>query len=172
MKFCKYCGNRIDENAIFCPSCGARVSGDNPHVNHNPFNNMYGPNGYAPAYDTKGSLLIAIVSFLCWEAGLIIWFLWRYTHPGKARSALKGTLANVCVGMPVLGLILWLVLREEEARKDYAKVCGIAAIVGGAIYALTIVLAVVLTVTGVIDAGFYSSFPFDEMMAFILGSVR
>ena len=63
MKFCKYCGGSIDDNAIFCPNCGARVSGDNPNVNSNPFD-RYNP-GNTVAYDTQGSLLIAIVSFLC-----------------------------------------------------------------------------------------------------------
>lgn len=168
MKYCRNCGNSIDENAIFCPSCGTRVSGDNPKVNTNPFD-RYNPGYTTGYYDTTGSTLIAVVSFLCWEAGLIIWLLWRYSHPGKARSAAKGALANVCVGMPVLGFVLWLVFREDFARKDYAKVCGICAIVGGAVNLLVVIVVIVLHVTGAVDAGFYTSFPFGDMAAVALG---
>ncbi len=167
MKYCRYCGNSIDENAIFCPSCGARVSGDNPRVNNNPFN-MYNP-GHTVSYDTEGSKLIAIVSFLCWEAGLVIWFLWRYSHPGKARSAAKGALANVCLGMPILGFVLWIILREEETRRDYAKVCGISAIVGASFYVLCIVLMTVLKIIGI---DFITSIPLDGMAATILSLIR
>lgn len=170
MKFCKYCGNRIDENAIFCPSCGARVSGDNPRVNYNPFD-RYNP-GNTVSYDNEGSKLVAFISFLCWEAGLVIWFLWRYTHPGKARSAIKGALANLSVGMPILGAALWLIFKDDASRRDLAKVCGISAIVGGSISALAFIVTLVLSLTGVIDSGYFTSLPLDGMAASILGFIR
>lgn len=168
MKFCKYCGGSIDDNAIFCSNCGARVSGDNPNVNRNPFD-RYNP-GNTVSYDTQGSMLVAIVSFLCWEAGLIIWLLWRYSHPGKARSAAKGALCSVSLSMPILGAVLWLVLREDADKRDYAKVCGIAAIVGAAFTVLSIVLVIALKLAGVV---FFTSLPpFDGMAAFILSLLR
>ena len=168
MKFCKYCGGSIDDNAIFCPNCGARVSGDNPNVNSNPFD-RYNP-GNTVAYDTQGSLLIAIVSFLCWEAGLIIWLLWRYSHPGKARSAAKGALCSVCLSMSILGAVLWLVLREDADKRDYAKVCGIAAIIGASFSVLSIILIIVLKLAGVV---FFTSIPpLDGMAAFVLSLIR
>ena len=167
MKFCKYCGNSIDENAIFCPSCGARVNGDNPRVNNNPFN-MYTP-GRSVSYDTEGSKLIAFVSFLCWEAGLVIWFLWRYSHPGKARSAAKGALANVCLGMPILGLVLWLVLREDEGKREYARVCGVSAIIGAIAVGLGAVLLAVMKLAGM---ELFTTLPLDGMAAFITNLIR
>ena len=167
MKFCRYCGNSIDENAIFCPSCGARVSGDNPRVNNNPFN-MYNP-GHTVSYDNEGSKLIAFISFLCWEAGLVIWFLWRYSHPGKARSAAKGALANACFGMPVLGFVLWLILREDVTKREYAKVCGVAAIVGASFYALSIVCLIVLKIIGI---ELFTTLPLDGMAATVLSIIR
>ncbi len=165
MKFCKYCGNSIDENAIFCPNCGARVSGDGPRTNTGAFGG-YDPYGYsAPAYDMQGSMLVTIISFLFWEVGLIIWFFWRMSRPGKARSAAKGALANVCLGMPVLGAALWLVWKDDIGKRDYAKVCGISAIVGVGIYVFMIAALVVLYATGAMDAGYYTDIPFGDLSA-------
>lgn len=171
MKFCKYCGGSIDDNAIFCSNCGARVSGDTPHNNTNPFD-MYNTNTSTYAYDNGGSKLVAFVSFLCWEAGLIIWLLWRNSHPGKARSAVKGALASVSFGMPILGFILWLVLREDEMRRDYAKPCGIAALVGAGLSLLTFILALVLSFAGVIIPGSMEGLPFDQMAFALFGLLR
>lgn len=149
MKFCKYCGRQIDENAIFCQSCGARVNDDNPHTGFGGFNPYYGAPAYS--YDTQGSLGVAILSFLFWQAGLILWFFWRVTNPGKARSASKGALSNVSVNMPIIGLVLWLIWKDDNNNKDLAKVVGISAIVGAAIYALAIIAMIVMISVGAVD---------------------
>ena len=129
---------------------------------------MYTP-GRSVSYDTEGSKLIAFVSFLCWEAGLIIWLLWRYSHPGKARSAAKGALANVCVGMPVLGFVLWLVLREDATKHEYAKVCGVSAIVGAIVVGVGAVLLAIMKLVGI---ELFTSIPLDGMAAFITNLIR
>lgn len=171
MKFCKYCGREIDENAIFCSNCGARVSGDNPRFNTNPFD-RYNPGNTTPEYHTEGSIFVAIASFLFWQVGLILWFFWRYTQPGKARSAAKGALASACVSMPVLGAALWLVWKDDTAQKDYAKVCGIAAIVGAAVALIGFVLMLVLVLLGILDPSFETSIPYGDMLAAITNFVR
>ena len=173
MKFCKYCGKEIDENAIFCSGCGTRVNGDaqgsnyqRPRHDFNPYGG-YGYSGTYPVYNDRGSVLIAILSFLFWQCGLVLWFVWRYSRPQKARSAALGTLCNACIGMPVLGLVLWLVWKDELNRRDYAKVCGISAIIGASLWALLIGIGIVLKVSGLADSGFYFALPFDQL-AFIL----
>lgn len=164
MKFCKRCGCRIDENAIFCPTCGAQVNGDTPRYG-NTFD-PYGGGVYNPVYDTAPSKFIAVISFLFWQVGLIIWFFCRQTRPGKARSASKGALGGVCFGMPILGAVLWVLWKDDQSKRDYAKVCGISALVGAGIYALAIALSVVLSLAGVeIDS--YSLLPLSEFMAYI-----
>lgn len=167
MKFCKHCGSPIDENAIFCSRCGARVNADGPRVNYNPFGGFGGYGGYYPVYDERGSMFMAVLSFLFREIGLVVWFMWRHTHPGKARSAAKGALSSVSVSMPILGAILWMVWRDEEDKRDYAKVCGISAIIGAVIYVLAIVGMIVLYLTGAVETGYYTSFPMGDMAAFM-----
>lgn len=149
MKYCKNCGNSIDDNAIFCPCCGTRTNGevsannsygassdpfgDSPYGN--PYGNPYGgynPYGYHPV-DMEEKKWVSIVSFILWPAGLIMWLFWRNTRPGKARSALKGLMSVASFNIPLLGLIFWLVWRNDPTKKEYAKICGISAI-AGAIY--------------------------------------
>ena len=175
MKFCNNCRNPMDDNAIFCSCCGARANGDGPSVNYNPYGGFNDPYGYDNPYgyyrDYQGSKAIAVLSFIYWPAGLIMWFFWRHARPGKARSASKGALASGSLSMPILGLILWLVWREDYEKKDYAKACGISAIVGAAIYAVAIIAQYVLGLSGVLDPGSYDMIiPFGDTAAAVIGS--
>lgn len=160
MKYCRNCGNPLDDNAIFCPRCGARSNGDGPNVNFD----MYGGynSGYGPVYDTQPSRAIAVLSFIFWQVGLIIWFFCRRTRPGKAESAVKGALSSACVSMPLIGLVIWLLWGNDPTKRGYAKVAGISAIVGAGIYALFTVLSIVLILTGLTDAGLYFTLPVDS----------
>lgn len=157
MKYCSNCGQQIDDNAIFCSHCGARTNGDatngtgfgggfggyNPYGGFGGFGgyNPYG--GHYPVYDTRESTGVAVISFLFWQVGLVLWFLFRRTRPGKARSAAKGTCASASMGMPVLGLVLWLLWKDDYTKRDYAKIAGISAIVGVGIYILLLALSLV-----------------------------
>ena len=142
MKFCTNCGSRIDENAIFCPNCGARVNGEKTHTNNGGYD-PYGTYRY-PIYDTQPSLAVAIISFVFWQAGLITWLFCRTSRPGKARSAAKGLLANICFSLPIVGAIIYALWRKDGENADYAKVAGISAIVGGAFY-LVLIIAMIAT---------------------------
>ena len=166
MKFCRNCGNAIDDNAIFCSSCGARTNGDGPTINFNTYGGFGGYNSY-PVYDTRPSAIIAVLSFMFWQLGLIVWLFCRNTRPGKARSAAKGALCSACLSMPIIGLVLWILWKGDYQKKDFAKISGISAIVGTVIYVVIIAAAAILNMTGVIDGSTYTYFPFDEMMAMI-----
>jgi hypothetical protein len=161
MKFCKRCGSRIDENAIFCQNCGERVNGDGPTVDYGFGGgyNTFGGYGYQPFYDNTPSMAVAVLSFMFWQAGLIMWFFFRRSRPGKARSAIKGLLSSACVGMPIIGAVLWVIWKNDDTKRDLAKVASISALVGAGFYALIILLSVVLTLTGAVDAGLYASLP-------------
>ena len=161
MKYCSNCGQQIDDNAIFCSNCGARTNGDatgaggfgggygGGYGGYGGFGGFGGYNPYGgayPVYDTRESTGVAVISFLFWQVGLVLWFLLRRTRPGKARSAAKGTCASASMSMPVLGLVLWLVWKGDPTKHDYAKIAGIFAIVGVVLYALVLVLSAVLGV--------------------------
>ena len=139
MKICNKCGHQIDENAIFCSNCGARVNGDRTgFTSYNPY---FGQG--TPIIDTKGSVLIAVVSFFWAYAGLLLWLFMRRTRPGKARSALKGMIAGISVSMPIAGATIWAIWSDEDSNGEYAKIAGIGAVVGTIMFALLIVAMIV-----------------------------
>jgi hypothetical protein len=71
--------------------------------------------------------------------------------------------------MPVLGFVLWLILREDVTKREYAKVCGVSAIIGASFYALSVVILIVLKLVGI---DFVISIPIDGMAATILSFIR
>ena len=156
----------IDENAIFCPRCGARTNGDGPAINFNTFGggyntygggyNTYGGYGYQPV-DTAPSKWVAVIAFMFWWAGLAIWMFCRHTRPGKAHSALMGLLSSACVGIPLIGAAVWALWRNDPTKREIVKVSTVSAIVGAAFYALIAIISTILVLTGAADAGWYTT---------------
>lgn len=156
MKYCKNCGAQIDENAIFCGRCGCRVNVDGPTINFDTWGgqNPYGAYGYHQV-DNQPSKLIAVLSFMFWWVGLIIWILCRHTRPGKARSALKGLLSSACFTLPVLGAVMWALWKGDVEKDSYAQVAKYSAIAGVIFYAVWALLSVVAVLSGATEAGWY-----------------
>ena len=48
--------------------------------------------------------------------------------------------------------MLW---KDDPAKRDFAKIGAISAIVGAGIYVFFALLSIILTFTGALDAGFY-----------------
>jgi hypothetical protein len=164
MKNCRNCGQQIDDNAIFCHRCGQRTNGDAPN---NPFGFDPYSNGGFGYVDTKESRGIAILSFIFWQVGVVLWFFWRNTRPGKARSAIKGTLAGATFQLPVLGVVLWFLWRNDSENRELARVGLISAIVGAALSLVSSVILTVLSSLGLFDINqFMSEFMYGADAAF------
>ena len=159
MRNCRNCGQEIDDNAIFCYKCGARTNGDTPRHGYgfNPYDGGYG------FVDTKGSKLVAVISFLFWQVGLLLWFVWRGPRPGKADSALKGTVGGVCFQIPVLGLVLWLLMRHDPRYSRFVRFGAISAIVGAVISLLSSILFTVLK--------YYAIFDFEQYLLDVMNNI-
>lgn len=158
MKNCKNCGAQIDEGSIYCPYCGTRydekkkkekATQDSSFGSGGSYDPKYGyiPNysgtgtGYGgPIYEGRSNW-VAVLCFCFPIVGLILWYTWRFTKPGKADSAANGALAAVSFGSPIIGAALWHIWRYS--RREQSKICGIAAIIG-AIFALVYAVVAVL----------------------------
>lgn len=132
--YCEYCGNKIEDNALFCGNCGARVERTEPKDNDVNGGNTDFSDRFAPTIDknkTERSFGISVLTFFFPIVGLILYLVWRKSREGLAISAGKGALVSLSVSYPILGLVFFLVFREK--MPEISKACGIAAIVGVAV---------------------------------------
>jgi len=126
MKNCKYCGTELPDEALFCTSCGANqtVTRENtsesaaPAVNPSVYNSA--PNEKYTGWCVLG-FIFPLIALLCY-------FLWRDREPAKALAVGKGGLMSLSFSSPIVGLIVYIVMKEQY--HDIAKACGICAIVG------------------------------------------
>ena len=111
MAFCKNCGAQIDDNAASCPSCGAAQNNYNPNPAPN-YNNNY--NNYNPNYNPNPT-------------------------PAVDNGGIGWGLLGCCI--PLVGLILFLVWKDQKPRT--AESAGIGALVGvglGVIYYILVIV--------------------------------
>ena len=185
MKYCSNCGNQIDENAIFCPHCGARTngSGNNNNNNGGGFGGFGGNGGFGGfggnggfggyGYDNNESTLVMLISFFVWQVGLILWLIWRRVRPGKAVSAAKGALARLSFSMPILGGVLWAAWKDDRDQAYLASIAGKAALIGAIFYAVVIVLIVILAIISLaVNNGMPPDSGAGDVAAFILGCIK
>ncbi|MBR1867357.1 MAG: zinc ribbon domain-containing protein [Clostridia bacterium] len=104
MKYCKYCGTQLEDDAVFCVNCGAKQvenqtstenATQNENNNANYFNNMQSGNSnnyYDNRSDDAPSVGFGILGFFFPLIGLILYLVWKDTYPLKAKSCGKGAL--------------------------------------------------------------------------------
>ncbi len=104
MKYCKYCGTQLEDDAVFCVNCGAKQveegsqsqsENQTDSANPNYFNNMHSGNAnYQNDANTDDapSIGFGILGFLFPLIGLILYLVWKDTTPLKAKSCGKGAL--------------------------------------------------------------------------------
>ena len=121
MKFCGNCGQQIDDNAAFCPSCGAGVGAPAPVAPQAPVYQapvqpeqpvqqayaqaqqpVYIPDPVNTAADNSDPYPITVIHKGFWWLGfifigLIFYFIFKNTKPRLARSAMKGFITGAIV---------------------------------------------------------------------------
>jgi len=133
MAFCKNCGAELKDGATFCTSCGAQqgkaAAAAAPAAQpvqqqqyvqqpvQQPVQQQYAA---APQDTSKGNAGWAVLGFFFPLIGLILYLVWRDTHPGDAKMAGKGALisviaaaaiglmsamASVCLGASIIGAL-------------------------------------------------------------------
>lgn len=93
--YCHNCGHEVDDHAKYCQNCGAPLQ---PQQNDQGFdqNQNYYNQPYRPVEEDAPSVGFAILSFLVPIIGLVLFLVWNKEYPLKAKSCLKGFIAN-CV---------------------------------------------------------------------------
>lgn len=93
MKYCRKCGTALDDNAVYCTTCG------------NNQNNIV----TVPVKEDKGGFLWGLLGFFVPVAGLVLYLVWKYDKPKTARAAGIGAIISVAFGVLCV-LIVWFIL--------------------------------------------------------------
>ncbi len=79
MKYCNKCGKELMDEAVVCPACGCAQK--------------------VVAADDASSFGMGLLGFCIPIVGLILYLVWKDSSPLKAKSAGKGALISVIVGV-------------------------------------------------------------------------
>lgn len=91
MKYCQFCGERIDdESAEFCPLCGKRVE----NTNHSGVHQTQ-----AASSIEDSTALWLIIGLFVPLAGLIIYLVWKDNYPERSKAAGKGAIIGFCISI-------------------------------------------------------------------------
>ena len=129
MKFCKFCGAKLEGEGGFCTYCGNPVdkSESSDSSDFSEFDKGFTEEPVKPV-DNTPSRAIAVLSFIFFWLGIIFMLCYRETRPGRCESAVRGTLGGVCFSFPIVGLILYFAWKNDYPER--AKILGTCAIVG------------------------------------------
>lgn len=98
MAYCRNCGTQIDDDAAFCPDCGASQGNANPPVVDN------------------GGFLWGLLGCCIPIAGFILFLIWKDTKPKTAKAAGIGVIVGIVlailgyiVGLVIMVMICWVI---------------------------------------------------------------
>ena len=101
--YCSFCGKEIFKEDVFCPHCGKKVQKVDKDMQSERHNQVEG------GYEKEPSFAWAFFSFLFPFFGLIIFCVFQYDKPKRAKSAGKSALIGVIIEI-VLTIISLLTL--------------------------------------------------------------
>ena len=90
MKYCTTCGKELADNAVSCPNCGYVF----PNAGGTSVSGVHD----APSFG------IALLGFFFPLIGLILYVVWKPATPLRAKSAGKGALTAI-----ILGVIFYII---------------------------------------------------------------
>ncbi|MCL2296533.1 MAG: zinc ribbon domain-containing protein [Methanomassiliicoccaceae archaeon] len=133
MAYCSKCGKEIDYGSVYCPSCGAAVSGSSSNQNNNQQNwtNNYGPSN-APQQSAQGlggTLTIILVLGILWAivsllAGVALIAL------GVGFIFIAGPVVGaVCLLGGIITLLSCMYIYKLENHKNAFILCLIGSII-------------------------------------------
>ena len=119
---CPNCNHEVKEGMLFCQQCGTKIEAvRTPEEAVATPQAVNGQEGTIPPEKLQkspvknapvegGTFGWAVLGFLLFPVGLILFFIWRREHPKRAKSSGKGAL---------LGLVLLLLLYIGNIAMQY-----------------------------------------------------
>jgi len=105
MKYCKHCGQEVDDDATFCPNCGSKIENysTNNYTTSSNRDNSSNRHSHKIRETDGGTVGLGILSFFVPIVGLILFLAWKYTNPRYAKAAGIGAIIGAVIQ---LGLTL------------------------------------------------------------------
>jgi len=151
--FCVHCGKEINNDCTFCEFCGTNVKTNN----NVPPNSDFTDNNYGNNYNNYNNNN-RDPNFNGYNSNNNN----SYNNNGynnnyyPSRDEPSALYAILCFFFPVVGLILYLVWKEQYPFRAHS--CGKGALISVIVYAILIVLYIILIVVFVSSYGGYSSY--------------
>lgn len=95
--YCYQCGKQLEDEVKFCPYCGAQIDAhtQNQSGEYRPIDQNY--QSPYPKQDDESSFGYALLSFFVPIVGLVLYLIWNKEYPLRAKSCIKGFIANIVV---------------------------------------------------------------------------
>lgn len=101
MKYCKHCGQEIEDDDTFCPNCGTRVSDystDYTYTSNSTRNSSSHTSSSHKTYESEGNAAaLGVLGFFVPVVGLILFIVWKDTNPKYSKAAGIGALISVAL---------------------------------------------------------------------------
>jgi uncharacterized membrane protein YvbJ len=139
--FCGNCGKMIEDGDKFCTECGTRVEPiniGNNRIDNNVVNQTNINENYQNVVDQQESII--------------------YNDKFQFKKEDKSNILLIIVGLlfPIVGLILFLVLRKDSPKK--ANSIGIASLVGIVIYMIVLLCLMYNFIYKIINKNYYNNY--------------
>ena len=98
--YCKYCGQPIDDDSVFCNACGKRF--DDSQSLH----------------DDSSNIGFAILGFFLPIVGLVIFLIYESNRPKRAKSVMKGVLIGFItrIVLFIIFIVIYMVFMTSLYR--------------------------------------------------------
>ena len=109
--FCGNCGNKVNENEIYCSRCGVSLNNNNNSYSNDVSN-----------INDDGGLGWAVLGYFIPLVGLILYIAWNKEKPKTAKAVGKGALISVIVGFVltiIFGLFVFRIISKFEYNDIY-----------------------------------------------------
>jgi len=110
MKYCKHCGQEIEDDATFCPNCGSRVSDYSTDYSYksNSTRNYSSPTSSHKTYESEATAAaLGILGFFVPLVGLILFIIWKDTNPKYSKAAGIGALISAIMQLLYVIIIIF-----------------------------------------------------------------